>query len=141
MVNFDEKYIYPARMEVCEKKLKAKFKKRKDLFTQSRACEVTGSHPHQIKKWLEEWVQHGKVRKVTAYFFGCRLDELIVQDFNFGEVAICPVCNSEIPWPPSYSRGIVCANCGAEYIKHVLSDPNPFPLLYPEARIIFLRVR
>jgi len=130
--NFGGERIYSTRMEEFERMLRETFRKRKDLFTPSRAHKATRRHPYQIKKWLPKLVQRGKLRKVTAYFFGCPPDELIVQDFGFGEVAICPVCNFEVPWPPDNPRRIICANCGTEYVKCVCYDPNSCPLLYPE---------
>ena len=132
MSNFGGERIYTAPMEEFERRLKEKFRKRKDLFTPSRAHKATRRHSYQIKKWLPKLVQRGRLRTVTAYFFGCPPDELIVQDFGFGEVAICPVCNFEVPWPPDNPRKIICAKCGTEYVKCMRYDPNSCPLLYPE---------
>lgn len=109
--------MYRTSIEKFEEKLKNAFPKRQGLFTQSMARKVTGSHPHQLKKWLPEIVRQGKLRKANAYFFGCHPNELIVQDFGFGEVVICPACNSELPGLPEDVSKVVCENCGVEYVK------------------------
>lgn len=95
--------------------LKKSFKKRRDLFTLSRARKVTGGHPSQIRKWIPELVEQHKLRKVDAYFLGCSLTKPIVLSFDFGQVAICPTCNSELLWPPEDDE-FVC-DCGVEYIE------------------------
>jgi hypothetical protein len=122
-------------MKEFEKNLRDSFTKRKDLFTLSRARKATGSNTEQVKKYLSELVRRGKLRKADVYFFGCPPNELIVQDFGFGEVTICPICNSEVSWPPEDLRRYVCGNCETEYVKsgngrwHMISGPKNWAAL------------
>lgn len=111
------KRIYPAPKRRFEEKLREKFGK-KVPFTQSKAREVTGSHPEQIKKWISEMVEERKLRPVTAYLFGCPQDKLLIANLGrLGVVAICIECNSEAPWPPEDPNVLVCPDCDAVYVR------------------------
>lgn len=133
-------------MKKFEKKLEKTFDKKKDLFTQSRALKKTGSHPHQIKKWLPEMVRLHKLRKVNAYFLGCSPNELIVQDFGFGDVVICPKCNSEILCLLKGLSKVVCEKCGAEYDKdekyrwRMIQSVNNWGALSPWGALLGLEI-
>jgi len=111
--------IYPKSFRDFEKDLKKNFKKKRELISLKRIREATGKHPEQIKKYLSAMEELGRIRKCPAYFLGCSITELIVVDFGFGDMALCPTCNSEILLP-SEGDEVVC-DCGIHYVRQFSS--------------------
>jgi hypothetical protein len=129
--NNEQSGTYETSVENFLGTLKKSFKKKHDLFTQSRAREATGSHPSQIKKWIPTLVQQRKLREVSAYFLGCSLTEPIVFPSDVGPVAVCPTCNSELLWPP-VTREVVCETCKVRYVD----DGNGHWKYQPQVELI-----
>lgn len=107
--------IHPKSFKDFERELKRNFPKRRELITLTRIREATGKNPEQIKKYLRAMEQLHRIRRCPAYYLGCPTTELIVADFGFGSMALCPTCDSEILLPPGSSE-VVC-DCGVRYVK------------------------
>ncbi len=71
-------------------------------------------HPDQLKKYLAAAIELHKIRRCDAYFLGCSPTELIMIDFGFGEMAICPNCNHDVLLP---NEGSIVCNCGIHYVN------------------------
>src|SRR4030067_2046188 len=101
----DKHGIYPESFKVFEKELRRKFKKKKELISLTRIRKATGEHPDKIKKYLSAMVDLRRIRRCDAYFLGCSLTELIMVDFGFGDMAVCPTCNHDILLPSTGCQG------------------------------------
>ncbi|MCL2287948.1 MAG: SWIM zinc finger family protein [Candidatus Bathyarchaeota archaeon] len=97
------------------KTLKKSFKKKEDLFSQTRIRDKTGKNPEVIKRYIPALVELNILRKCDAYYLGCPLDQLIHVNFGFGDLLFCPTCNTEI-LPSSEDEELVC-DCGIHYVK------------------------
>jgi hypothetical protein len=111
--------IYPESFMAFEKDLRKNFQKKKELFSLTGIRQATGKHPDQIKKYLSAMVDLHKIRQCPAYFLGCSQTEIIMVDFGFGEIALCPTCNHEIVLPSK--GGQVICDCGVHYFERAPS--------------------
>jgi very-short-patch-repair endonuclease len=111
--------IYPESFKAFEKDLCKEFKKKKDLINLTRIRQATGKHPDLIKKYLSAMVDLHRIRRCDAYFLGCSQTELIMVDFGFGSMAVCPTCNDEIVLP--FKEGHVICDCGVRYVERAPS--------------------
>jgi predicted nucleic acid-binding Zn finger protein len=115
----DNHGIYPEPFKAFEKDLRKEFKKKKDLINLTRIRQATGKHPDLIKKYLSAMVELHRIRRCDAYFLGCSQTELIMVDFGFGSMAVCPTCNHEIVLPSK--GGPVICDCGVQYVERAPS--------------------
>jgi hypothetical protein len=111
--------IYPESFKAFEKDLRRKFKKKKDLISLTRIRQATGRHPDLIKKYISAMVELHRIRHCPAYFFGCSQTELILVNFGFGDMAVCPTCSHDILLP-STSGQVIC-DCGVHYVERAPS--------------------
>jgi hypothetical protein len=111
--------IYPESFMAFEKELRKNFQKKKELFSLTGIRQATRKHPDQIKKYLSAMVDLHKIRQCPAYFLGCSQTELIMVDFGFGSMAVCPTCNHEILLPSK--DGLVICDCGVHYVERAPS--------------------
>jgi len=111
--------IRPESFKDFEREMKRNFQKKRELISLTRIREATGRHPEQIKKYLSAMVELHRIRTCDAYFLGCPLTELIVVNFGFGDMALCPTCDHEVLLP-SEGGEVVC-DCGVHYVKRAPS--------------------